>query len=302
LSFQITVPLGYDLLASVHSWIYPDIQPVPEQTGDGFFGRVYDIDNERVALIIRQTRPGGRLKVSHSKTNIPRSILSTLVKRTLGLKINFDDALNLIANDPTLSYLVPGLAGVRPYQSPTPFEALIKTIIQQQISYRAANIFTNRMVLGLTRPVSHEGKAWYHFPDAKSISGKGSEGLKQFGFGYKTDYIQGVASLVADGSLDLDALVGASYDKVLSELKPIRGIGEWTAKVLSLAGLGDFSVFAYSDLVIQKIMGNLFNNGKRMTAGQVREHSLNWGDSGTKVLYLLMSAEVLGLIDSAEKS
>jgi 3-methyladenine DNA glycosylase/8-oxoguanine DNA glycosylase len=287
LSFQITVPLGYDLLASVHSWIYPDIQPVPEQTGDGFFGRVYDIDNERVALIIRQTRPGGRLKVSHSKTNIPRSILSTLVKRTLGLKINFDDALNLIANDSTLSYLVPGLAGA---------------IIQQQISYRAANIFTNRMVLGLTRPVSHEGKAWYHFPDAKSISRKGSEGLKQFGFGYKTDYIQGVASLVADGSLDLDALVGASYDKVLSELKPIRGIGEWTTKVLSLAGLGDFSVFAYSDLVIQKIMGNLFNNEKRMTAGQVREHSLNWGDSGTKVLYLLMSAEVLGLIDSAEKS
>ncbi|MHA2158875.1 MAG: DNA-3-methyladenine glycosylase family protein [Candidatus Thorarchaeota archaeon] len=287
MSFQITVPLGYDLLASVHSWIYPDIQPVPEQTGDGFFGRVYDIDNERVALIIRQTRPGGRLKVSHSKTNIPRSILSTLVKRTLGLKINFDDALNLIANDSTLSYLVPGLAGA---------------IIQQQISYRAANIFTNRMVLGLTRPVSHEGKAWYHFPDAKSISRKGSEGLKQFGFGYKTDYIQGVASLVADGSLDLDALVGASYDKVLSELKPIRGIGEWTTKVLSLAGLGDFSVFAYSDLVIQKIMGNLFNNEKRMTAGQVREHSLNWGDSGTKVLYLLMSAEVLGLIDSAEKS
>ena len=62
------------------------------------------------------------------------------------------------------------------------------------------------MVLELTRPISHEGRTWYHFPDAKSISRKGSEGLKQFGFGYKTDYIHGVASLVADGKLDLDGL------------------------------------------------------------------------------------------------
>jgi len=302
LSFQISVPVGYDLLASVHSWIYPDIQPVPEQTGDGYFGRVYDIDNERVALVINQSEPGVRLRVSHSETNIPRTILRSLVKRTLGLKINFEDALNQIANDSVLSNLIPGLTGIRPYQSPTPFEALIKTIIQQQISYRAANIFTNRMVLELSRSISHEGKTWYHFPDAKSISRKGSEGLKQFGFGYKTAYIHGVASLVADGKLDLDGLVGASYDKVLSELKPIRGIGVWTVKVLSLAGLGDFSVFAYSDLVIQRIMGDLYNNGKRMTARQVKDHSLNWGAASTKVLYLLMSAEVLGLIDSAEKS
>ncbi|MHA2222258.1 MAG: hypothetical protein ACXAAO_09380 [Candidatus Thorarchaeota archaeon] len=87
----------------------------------------------------------------------------------------------------------------------------------------------------------------------------------------------------------------------MTTLKPIRGIGEWTVKVLSIAGLGDFSVFAYSDLVIQKILGNLYNDGRRMTAKQVQDRAMTWGDEGTKVLYLLMSAEVLGLIDSAEK-
>jgi DNA-3-methyladenine glycosylase II len=290
------VPVGYDLLASVHSWIYPDIQPVPEQTGEGFFGRAYDIDNEMVVLVIRQTRPGAELKVSHSATSIALSNLRKLVKRTLGLNISFDDALAQMANDSILADLVPRVAGVRPYQSPTPFEALIKTIIQQQISYRAANIFTNRMVIRLTKPVSHEDQSWYHFPDAATIDRMGPEGLKQFGFGYKSDYIHGVASLVADGSLDLDSLAGAPYEQVLSELEPIRGVGEWTVKVLSLAGLGNFSVFAYSDLVIQKIMGNLYNNGKRMTARQVQDYSLTWGCACTKVLYLLMSAEVLGLI------
>ena len=33
-----------------------------------------------------------------------------------------------------------------------------------------------------------------------------------------------------------------------------------------------------------------------VTANQVEEQAQTWGDSGTRVLYLLMSAEVLGLI------
>ncbi|MHA2178319.1 MAG: DNA-3-methyladenine glycosylase family protein, partial [Candidatus Thorarchaeota archaeon] len=280
---------------------YPDIQPVPEQTGDGFFGRAYVFDNENVAMIIKQSKAGASLRVSHSETNIPRNQLRMLVRRTLGQGISFDEALSQMKRDPVIARLVPGVSGVRPYMSPTPFEALIKTIIQQQISYRAANMFTSRMVVGLSTPLSHEGQSWFHFPDAITISKKGSDGLKEYGFGYKSEYIHGVASLVAEGGLDLDSLIGNSQEQVMTTLKPIRGIGEWTVKVLSIAGLGDFSVFAYSDLVIQKILGNLYNDGRRMTAKQVQDRAMTWGDEGTKVLYLLMSAEVLGLIDSAEK-
>jgi len=137
---------------------------------------------------------------------------------------------------------------------------------------------------------------WYHFPDAHTISKAGLNGLREFGFGYKTDYIIGTACLVAKGELDIDSFIGVPYEEVLAALKPIRGIGEWTVRVLSLAGLGNFKVFAYGDLVIQKILGNLYNHGKRMTAKQVREHSKTWGDASTLVLYLLMSAEVLGFL------
>jgi DNA-3-methyladenine glycosylase II len=158
------------------------------------------------------------------------------------------------------------------------------------------------MVQGLTIPITHRGQPWYHFPDAKTIAEKGSRGLKEYGFGYKSDYIHGVASLIADGSLEIDSLVGSPYERILERLRPIHGIGDWTVKVLCLAGLGDFSVFAYSDLVIQRILGKLYNNDQRMTAKQVQEKSADWGAVGTKVLYLLMSAEVLGLINSAEKS
>jgi DNA-3-methyladenine glycosylase II len=296
LPFSVNVPRGYDLLSSVHSWIYPDIQPVPEQTGEGYFGRVYSFDKQHVALIIKQTNPGESLKVEHSVSDIRRRDLKEIVVRTLNLDFKIDNALREMEDDNKIRYLTPRVGGIRPYMSPSPYEALIKTIIQQQISYKAANVFTKRMVLGLTKPVSFKNQSWYSFPDAHTICMTGTEGLREFGFGYKSEYIEIAASLVANGELEIDSLVGASFEKVLATLKPIRGIGEWTVRVLSLAGLGNFEVFAYSDLVIQKILGNLYNQGQRMTTKQVREHAKRWGESSTMVLYLLMCAEVLGFI------
>jgi len=296
MSFRLDAPNGYDLLSSVHSWIYPDIQPVPENTGDGFFGRAYSFDNQQVAIVIKQTNPGEPLRVEYSDSDIDRRNLRMLVERTLNLNFEIEDALKQMQEDSVISHLVPRVSGIRPYMSPTPYEALIKTIIQQQISYKAANVFTKRMVLGLSKPVVFQNRSWYGFPDAHTLNRTRPEGLRKFGFGYKSEYIHIAANLIALGELDMDSFLGVPYEEVLAALKPIRGIGDWTVRVLSLAGLGNFTIFAYSDLVIQKILGNLYNQGQRMTTKQVRDHAKTWGESSTMVLYLLMSAEVLGLL------
>ncbi|MFW9834535.1 MAG: DNA-3-methyladenine glycosylase family protein [Candidatus Thorarchaeota archaeon] len=296
--FRIDVPDDYDLLSSVHSWIYPDIQPVPERTGLTFFGRGYTFDDQRVVLVLSQKKPGARIRIDHSETDIARRTLRTFLKRTFNLDFEIETALKQMNKDPVIAHLVEDVAGIRPYMSPTPFEALIKTIIQQQVSYRSANVFTQRMILGLTKPVLFKNQLWYDFPDANTITEIGPEGLRDFGFGYKVEYIHRVASLVAKGELELDSLIDAPFEEVFTRLKPIRGIGEWTIRVLSIAGLGNFSVFAYDDLVIQKILGNLYNKGTRMTSSQVLELANNWGESSSMVLYLLMCAEVLGHLKS----
>ncbi|MHA2360292.1 MAG: hypothetical protein ACXAB5_08465, partial [Candidatus Thorarchaeota archaeon] len=107
MSFRVKVPEGYDLLSSIHSWIYPDIQPVPERTGEGFFGRAYNLESEHVALIIKQSSPGDTLRVRYSESNVSRRNLKALVKRTLGLGIKFEEALSEMSNDPIIAHLVP---------------------------------------------------------------------------------------------------------------------------------------------------------------------------------------------------
>jgi len=296
LSIRINVPVGYDLLSSIHSWIYPDIQPVPERTGTGYFGRVYEIGGQQVAVIIHQKTPGASLLVEYSSQDVERNALRNLIRRILNIDFDIGNALGQMSEDSVIAHLVPHVAGVRPYMSPTPYEALIKTIIQQQVSYKSANVFTKRMVEGLTEPVSFKDETWYGFPNATILTETGMNGLREFGFGYKVEYIHRAASLVASGELELSSLVGVPFKDVCATLKPIRGIGDWTIRVLSLAGLGNFEVFAHDDLVIQKILGNLYNNGKRMTTKEVRTFSQRWGDASTMVLYLLMSAEVLGFL------
>jgi DNA-3-methyladenine glycosylase II len=206
-----------------------------------------------------------------------------------------NDALKIISKDPALSHITSYVSGIQPYLSPSVYEALVKTIIQQQISYRAANVLTKRMVIQLSRKMNYKGLALYAFPEPESILRCGSHGLREFGFGYKAEYIHEVVRLVSDGTLKTEDFKGKSYDEISTILKPIRGIGTWTIRMLAIAGLGDYSVFPCGDLGVRNLMGRLFKNSEgRMTTNEVEDYVQQWGKEWPLVLYLLMSADVLG--------
>jgi 3-methyladenine DNA glycosylase/8-oxoguanine DNA glycosylase len=103
--------------------------------------------------------------------------------------------------------------------------------------------------------------------------------------------------MISNSELVVEDLSNLHYDELFSLLKPITGVGEWTIQALSIASLQDFSVFPYGDLAIQNVLGNILNKGKRLTKAEVEEFSDECGKSGPMVLYLIMSAYVLGWIN-----
>lgn len=294
MSFTLSCPDGYDLLGSVHSWIYPDVQPVPEITGQGFFGRSYTLRGRRVDVVLEQAEPGSAIKVFFRPADFQETTLRDFLRRILGLGVDTSAALAAIADDARISRVLSGVAGIRPYQSPTAYEALLKTVIQQQVSYRAANVITRRLVEALVIPSRFKGLGLYPFPDFNSILSLGSEGLKALGLGYKADYTLTVCEMEQRGELECATLRAMTYEELFGYLKPIRGIGEWTIQTLSIAGLGNFEVFPYGDLGVRNLLGRLYGHGTRLTTRDVREKSESWRD-GALVLYLLMCADVLGL-------
>jgi DNA-3-methyladenine glycosylase II len=294
---ELKVPKRYNLLSSVHSWIYPDIQPVPERTGPTYFARIYEIDEVRVPVIIEQQNPGGKVHIKCSSGSVSEERLLAKLVEVLGLKVSMSAALRVIERDPLLSHIASSVAGIQPYLSPSVYEALLKTIIQQQISYRAANILTRTMVLELSERVNYEGFDLFSFPTPADIMACGLEGLRAFGLGYKAEYVYGISKLVDNEELELEELKGKSFGELLEILKPIRGIGDWTVRTLAIAGLGDYTVFPYDDLGVRNLMGRLYkNNAERMTSKEVEDFAQGWKKEWPLVLYLLMSADVLGLL------
>ncbi|MFW9889288.1 MAG: DNA-3-methyladenine glycosylase family protein [Candidatus Thorarchaeota archaeon] len=296
LLLELEVPRNYDLLKSIHSWIYPDIQPVPEVTGSDYFGRVFEIGGKLIPLILRQNRPGGALKIEFPQKSATTKDVRLLSRRILGLDKSMDSALSLMKSDSNLKRFVASVKGIRPYVAESLFEALVKTIIQQQISYRSANVVTRKMILGLSRKHTFEGVELYSFPTPEEILDCGIEGLGKFGIGYRTEYVYRLCSLIAEGKLELESISQMTFPEIMQTLSPIRGIGDWTVQAAIVAGLGDLTIFPYGDLVIQNILGALYNNGVRMTKAQVIKKSAEWGRDGPSILYLLMSAYVLGLM------
>ncbi|MFW9845758.1 MAG: DNA-3-methyladenine glycosylase family protein [Candidatus Thorarchaeota archaeon] len=289
------MPRNYDLLRSVHSWIYPDIQPVPEMTGTDFFARIFRIDGLLLPLLLQQAGPGDRIRLSYPDENVSKNDVMVLARRILGFDIDFNNALAYMKKDPLLEHLVTSVQGIRPYTTDTPFEALVKSVIQQQISYRAANAVTKRMVMSISEKEKLHGLDLYSFPTASSIVQCGLDGLQSFSIGYRSEYVLEVAKLVDSGVLDLDQMTGATFQEVHEILGQVHGIGEWTVKAFMIAGFGDLSIFPFGDLSIQNILGVLYSNGNRMSKSEVIEKSNEWGEVGPSVLYLLMSAYVLGL-------
>jgi DNA-3-methyladenine glycosylase II len=299
MALLIDAPKAYDLLSSVHAWVYPDTQPVPEVTWNNGFGRVFTIGDTQLPLMVSQKSPGDKLQVNYNTENASKPDVRRKIRQVLGLDVDTSNAVKHIADDPAVRAVESSVKGLRPYCTDSVFEALIKSILQQQVSYRAASVLTKRMITGLSTPSVFADRLLYSFPGPTTIAKAGKKRLSGFGFGFKASYVHDVCRAVTSGTLAVEQLSGKTAADARKMLKSFRGIGDWTIDALAISGLGDFSVFPSGDLGMRNLLGRLYNKGTRISQAQVDERLDSWGPEGPMILYLLMCADVLGMLGPA---
>ncbi len=300
LETSLSVPKYYSLLDSIHAWIYPDVQPVPEITWTNGFGRLFTIDGTvKVPILIEQKGSGKPLRISWHNESVSRNEVRAKILQILSLKLDLAAVFRRIKNDWALSRYYQRVVGIRPYLTDTVYEALVKAIIQQQISYRAANVITKRLIIDYDLHMQLEGYRLFQFPEPEDIVMRGERELRDLGLGFKVPYILGVTKMIVKGEFNLEDLRELDVDEIHATLQRIHGIGEWTVQALMISGLGIFTEFPYGDLGIRNVLGNLFNQGQRVSKQQVKAISNDWGSEGPMILYLLMCADVLGLLGDA---
>ena len=131
------------------------------------------------------------------------------------------------------------------------FEALIKSIVSQQISTKAASAIYNRL------KTLFNGD---HFPNPKNVLAVKDEKLMSVGLsGQKIKYIKDLSNKWDQIEIKLSNIKLMTDQEIRDILLDVKGIGQWTVDMFLIFSLARPDVFPASDLVIQKGYAKLYN-------------------------------------------
>jgi 3-methyladenine DNA glycosylase/8-oxoguanine DNA glycosylase len=171
-----------------------------------------------------------------------------LVPRVRGLGYDPDQACrHLSAADPILSNVIrrTGACALRPPWGRSLFDALLRSIVYQQLSGRAAETILRRVV-GLYAPAPT--------PDPAALLATDDAVLRSAGLsGNKTAALKDLARHALDGTIPTLAQARAlGDDELVERLTVVRGIGRWTVEMLLIFRLGRPDVLPVDDLGVRK--------------------------------------------------
>lgn len=133
------------------------------------------------------------------------------------------------------------------------FHVLIRTIVEQQLSVKAAQSIAKKLLL----------KAGGDQFEVKALVNLTAEDMRLSGLSNaKARYIRGIAEAVTTGKLELGALEYADDQKVIDELMRYPGIGLWTAEVFLMFSLRRLDVLPLGDLVLRNAIKHYFQLDK----------------------------------------
>lgn len=189
------------------------------------------------------------------ETQTPQRLQSELVdiiNSWLGLP---QDQLQGYAKLETLDMLKPAVKrfpNLRLIGYPDLFEALMTTILGQQISTSAARTLATRYVQELGE--RHEC-GLHVFPDALSTSQNTAEELQQI-IRCPLSRAQTVQR-VAHWYVHTGQYLAESQEDFLDSLQALKGVGPWTRDYVALRGLRQQSIFLRTDLVVKRALATL---------------------------------------------
>lgn len=128
-----------------------------------------------------------------------------------------------------------------------PFEALVESVVAQQISSKAADTVWKRL-LALLVDVT-----------PKSIVETDVALIQQCGLSMrKALYIKGIGEAACSGTVDFTAFDSMPDEQIIKQLTFLHGIGVWTAEMLLIFSLNRPNVVSWGDLAIRRGMMNLY--------------------------------------------
>ena len=147
----------------------------------------------------------------------------------------------LCQNDPLLAKLIGFVGPVSIAATGDPFEFLVRAIVGQQLSVKAAETISRRI----------EEYCGSLSPEA--ILAASEDGMRGAGLSRpKIRYMKELAEQVNRQAIDLTGFDAYSDEEVLAKLMRIKGIGRWTAEMFLIFALGRSDILSLGDAGLRR--------------------------------------------------
>ena len=159
------------------------------------------------------------------------------------------------------------------------YSALVRAIVGQQLSVRAARAIHGRLL------EQFDGSP----PTPEQILSRDPEELRSaVGLSRaKVSFLRSLAEHVIGGSLELERLDSLPDEEVIAELVAVKGIGEWSAHMFLMFQLRRPDVLAVGDLGIRRAVERAYGLAELPSAAELTELAEPWRPYRTDACLLL---------------
>ena len=187
-------------------------------------------------------------------------------RRLFDLDADTETVCRALGRDPLLAPVVARHPGLRLLGAWDGFETVVRTIIGQLISVRAASTTTGRLCRWLGQEVADAPKGLgrlFVTPDAVVGEELEAVGMTRA----KAGAIRAVAAAVIEGDVLLDGSVGGAH--LERAMLALPGVGPWTAALVRMRVGHDPDAFVSGDLGVRRALGGV-------SAAEAEERSRAW--------------------------
>ena len=145
------------------------------------------------------------------------------------------------------------------------YVTLLRTIVGQQISFKAADAVWKKVETAVG-----------DIGSPQALIARSDEDLRAAGLSrQKIGYARSLAELVASGSLSLEALP-IDDEEAIALLTRVKGIGRWSAEVYLLFAEGRSDIWPAGDLAVQESVRRIIGHDERPNEKAARVIAEGW--------------------------
>ena len=171
------------------------------------------------------------------------------------------------------------------------FEALVLTVIEQQIALKTAHRAERWLVEWAGNAITHEGETYYAFPTPEQIAAAEIADLIPLKITFRRmRLLIDVARAEVTGQLNIESLRDISPSSAVERLLLLHGVGRWTAAWTLARGLSGHYAVGYNDVALQAAVNQYFyGQAGRATTEVVSNTFERYGEyAGLAAYYTLL--------------